>query len=286
MTDRRRNAATPSLLPTATAQGRASGLVRACHPGPAIAVTVVLTAYGVSAGLSPARVVLVAAAVLAGQLSIGWSNDLLDAARDRSVGRVDKPLATGELPTASARLACGLAVSAAVVLSLSCGVVAGLLHLGCVAAGWAYNLGLKATVFSWLPYAVAFGGYPVFVTLAEPGAGPPPWFIAAAGALLGVGAHLVNVLPDLADDQATGVRGLPHRLGHRRASLSAVASLAAATVVLARGVAGRVPGAVLMLLLATVAVLVGLTLATRGRMPFRAAIGIAGVDVSLLVVAG
>src|SRR3712207_1472239 len=211
---------------------RAASLVRACHPGPATAVTVVLAAYGVSAGLSPARVVLITATVLAGQLSIGWSNDLIDADRDRSVGRTDKPLAVGELSTTTARLACVLAVVATVVLSLSCGLVPGLLHLGCVAAGWAYNLGLKATAMSWLPYALAFGGYPVVVTLAQPGAGPPPWFVPAAGALLGVGAHLVNVLPDLADDEATGVRGLPHRLGHRRASLLAVASLAAATVLL------------------------------------------------------
>ena len=267
-------------------RAQAPGLARACHPGPAIAVTVVLTAYGVSAGLSPARVVLIAATLLAGQLSIGWSNDLIDAARDRSVGRTDKPLATGELSTTTARLACVLAVLATVVLSLSCGLVAGLLHLGCVAAGWAYNLGLKATVFSWLPYAVAFGGYPIVVTLAEPGAGPPPWFVPAAGALLGVGAHLVNVLPDLADDEATGVRGLPHRLGYRRASLLAVANLAVATVLLVFGVADAVPGAVLALVLATVAALVGLTLVARGRMPFRAAIGIALVDVLLLVLAG
>ena len=267
-------------------RARAAGLVRACHPGPATAVTVVLTAYGVSAGLSPARVVLITATVLAGQLSIGWSNDLIDAARDRSVGRADKPLATGELSTTTARLACVLAVLATVVLSLSCGLVAGLLHLGCVAAGWAYNLGLKATVFSWVPYAVAFGGYPIVVTLAEPGAGPPPWFVPAAGALLGVGAHLVNVLPDLAEDEATGVRGLPHRVGHRRASLLAVASLAAATVLLLFGVVDAVPGAVLALVLATVAVLVGSTLVARGRVPFRAAIGIALVNVLLLVVAG
>src|SRR3712207_7375206 len=33
---------------------------------------------------------------------------------------------------------------------------------------------------------------------------------------LGVGAHLLNVLPDLEDDAATGVRGLPHVLGPRR----------------------------------------------------------------------
>jgi 4-hydroxybenzoate polyprenyltransferase len=279
-------AMTTSTTFRAPLRARAAGLLRACHPGPATAVTVVLTAYGVSAGLAPDRVVLIAATVLAGQLSIGWSNDLIDASRDRSVGRIDKPLVTGDLSPATARLACVLAVGATVVLSLSCGLVAGLLHLGCVAAGWAYNLGLKATVFSWVPYAVAFGGYPVVVALAQPGAGPPPWFVPVAGALLGVGAHLVNVLPDLAEDEATGVCGLPHRLGHRRASLSAVASLAAATVVLAIGVIDRVPAPVLALVLATVAVLVGLTLVTRGRGPFRAAIGIALVDVLLLVVAG
>ena len=39
------------------------------------------------------RVALVTAAVLCGQLSIGWSNDLVDLARDRAVGRRDKPLA-------------------------------------------------------------------------------------------------------------------------------------------------------------------------------------------------
>ncbi len=265
---------------------RAAGLIAASHPGPAVAVTTVLTAYGISAGLDPARVVLVAAAVLAGQLSIGWSNDLADASRDRSVGRADKPLATGELPTATVRLACTVSVLATVVASLSIGLGPGLLHLGCVAAGWAYNLGLKATVLSWLPYAVAFGGYPVVVTLAGPAAAPPPWFVAAAGALLGVGAHLVNVLPDLADDEATGIRGLPHRLGHRGASWAAVASLAGATGLLAVGVAAAVPAAVLALVLVTVVVLVGLTLLTGGRTPFRAALGIAVVDVALLVLAG
>ncbi len=265
---------------------QAAALVRASHPGPAAAVTTALTAYGVSAGLGPARVALVAAMVLAGQLSIGWSNDLADSARDRSVGRTDKPLATGELSTGAVRLACVVSVLLTVVLSLACGLVPGLLHLGCVAAGWAYNLGLKATVLSWLPYALAFGGYPVVVTLAGPSAGPPAWFVPAAGALLGVGAHLVNVLPDLADDEVTGVRGLPHRLGYRRASLLAVANLAAATVLLVFGVDDAVPGAVLALVLATVAVLVGSTLAARGRMPFRAAIGIALVDVLLLVLAG
>src|ERR687898_650375 len=49
---------------------------------------------------------------------------------------------------------------------------------------------------------------------------------------------------------------------------------------------GWVTGAVLAGVLATVAVLVGVTLVAGGRIPFRAAIGIALVDVLLLVLGG
>ena len=258
-------------------------LVAAAHIGPSLAVTLISAAYAVSLGLGPARTALVTAAVLAGQLSVGWSNDLVDAGRDRAVARADKPLATGELSPATVRLACALAVVATVVLSLLCGLLAGLVHLGCVAAAWAYNLGLKSSVLSWAPYALAFGGLPVFLTLAGPGAAVPPLWVPAAGALLGVGAHLVNVLPDLDGDAATGVRGLPHRLGPQWTRRLAVAALAGATVVLALG-AQTVPPVVLGVGVVTVAALAGVALTARGRTPFRAAIGIAVADVLLLVV--
>lgn len=261
-----------------------SALLGAAHPGPALAVTLLAAAFAVSTGLAPGRAALVTAAVLTGQLSIGWGNDLLDARRDRAVGRTDKPLATGELPLPVARFACAGAIAATVVLSLACGLVAGAVHLGCVAAAWAYNLGIKATAWSWLPYALAFGGLPVFVTLAAPGSGAPPWWIVAAGALLGVGAHLLNTLPDLTDDEATGVRGLPHRIGARAASVLAVAALTTASVVVAVG-ARQVPRPVVALVLVAVVALAGLALVARGRVPFRAAIGIAVLDVLLLVVA-
>jgi hypothetical protein len=55
------------------------GLLVATHAGPALAVTVVATLLAVTAGVSAPRVVLVCAAVLAGQASIGWSNDWLAA---------------------------------------------------------------------------------------------------------------------------------------------------------------------------------------------------------------
>lgn len=262
---------------------RAVALLGAAHPGPAFAVTLLAALLGVAVGLGRAEVALVVAAVLTGQLSIGWSNDLVDAARDRAVGRTDKPLATGRLGERPVRLACGLAVVATVPLSLLAGPVAGPVQLLTVASGWAYNYGLKSTVWSWAPYAVAFGALPAFVALVEDPAHLPPWWLVAAGALLGVGAHLVNVLPDLADDAATGVHGLPHRLGARRSSVLAAAVLVGATVVTVLG--ATLDPVVAAAALVVVGALAVLTLVTHGRTPFRAAIAMALVDVAVLVVA-
>ena len=128
---------------------------------------------------------------------------------------------------------------------------------------------------------MSFGGLTAVVTLADGEA--PPWWWPVGAALLGVGAHLLNVLPDLADDAATGVRGLPHRLGPRRiAPVAAVVLVVASAVVLvgaAPPLAATVAVAVVVLALAVVVV------AGTGRLPFVAAVGIALVDALLLVVA-
>ena len=73
-----------------------------------------------------------------------------------------------------------------------------------MAAAWSYNARLKATAASWVPYALAFGAVPSIVVLALPDGGVAPWWATAAGALLGVGAHLCNALPDLEEDLARG----------------------------------------------------------------------------------
>lgn len=255
-------------------------LVAASHPGPALAVTVLAGLLALAQDLPPTTAALLVAAVLAGQLTVGWSNDLVDRTRDRVAGRTDKPLAVDGAPVAVVRLACALAVVACVGLSLALGTAAGLVHLGCVASAWAYNLGLKATVWSWLPYALSFGGLTAVVTLIDGQA--PPWWWPVGAALLGVAAHLLNVLPDLADDAATGVRGLPHRLGPRRIAPVAAVVLVAASAVVLVGAAPRlavsVGAAVVVLGLGAVVV------AGRGRAPFAAAVAVALVDALLLAV--
>jgi 4-hydroxybenzoate polyprenyltransferase len=263
-----------------------SALARACHPGPTVAVTVLATLLAVRADLTADRVVLVGAAVLTGQLVIGWTNDAVDAGRDRTVGRADKPVATGEVSARTVATAAGVALVACVALSAALGWRAALCHLGLlVGSGLAYDLGVKATAWSWLPYAVAFGSLPAVPTLAQQPPAAPTWWTVAAGAALGVGAHLVNVLPDLDDDAATGVRGLPHRLGARASQVGAALLLLSASVVLVLGPAADDgtggTGNRWVVLLLTAALAVGVAV-TRGRTPFRLAVLMALVDVVLL----
>lgn len=262
----------------------AVGLVRACHPGPTLAVTVLTALLAWSAGHTLTRGALVTAAVLAGQLSIGWSNDLVDVRRDRAVGRPDKPVAAGEVRESVVRAACGAALVTCVVLSFACGWRSALVHLGLgVASGWAYNLWFKRTVLSPLPYAVAFAALPAVVTLALPSPDWPPAWVLVTGALLGVGAHLLNVLPDLADDEATGVRGLPHRLGERVVRWLAPAVLLTGSVVAAYGPARGGPDPAGLGLLVVCAALALVAVLGRGRLPFVAAVLIALANVVALV---
>lgn len=263
---------------------RPVALLAAAHIGPGLAVTTVVGVLAATQDLPAATAVVVTAGVFAGQLTIGWGNDLVDAGRDRLVGRTDKPVATGELPPRVVATCLAVAGAACVALSLAAGWRSGLVHLlfG-VASGHAYNLGLKATVFSWLPYAVAFGSLPAVVTLAGSAPDAPPWWSVGAAVGLGVAAHLLNTLPDFADDAATGVQGLPHRLGAGPTRVLATVLLVAASAVVVLGAPGP-PAVGAWAAFGLVLVLGMVALAGRGKAPFRAAIAIALLDVALLAV--
>ncbi len=259
-------------------------LLRTAHLGPSVAVTTIAALLALTLGLPGYEGAVVTMAVFAGQLTIGWGNDLLDVDRDREVGRPDKPLANGDLTPSFVVRSLIVAAAACVVLSLLAGWRSGATHLVLlVAFGHLYNLYFKATPWSWLPYAVAFGSLPAVVGLANsPSRWPPTWMVGTAAAL-GVAAHFLNTLPDLDDDAGTGVRGLPHRLGAIRSRLVATALLVLASVVAALGPAGP-PATWAWTALAVVVALAALALFGTGKRPFYAAIGIALVDVALLAV--
>ncbi len=274
--------------PEASWAGRVAGLAGSCHPGPVVAVTALMAALAVTAGQSAARCVLTAAAVLTGQLSVGWCNDAFDARRDIAAGRSGKPVVDGTVGVTQVWVAAYAALALCVPLSLACGLWAGAVHLAGVAAAWAYDLRLKATAWSWAPYAVGFAALPAFVALGLPGQPWPAWWIVTAGALLGVGAHLGDVLPDIRGDLATGVRGWPHRLGPHRARLLLPVPLVAASAVLVLGPAGP-PGrwGVAALVMTGLVALAGTVLGRcRERLAFAAAVAVAVVDVALLLLRG
>ncbi|SDF60647.1 4-hydroxybenzoate polyprenyltransferase [Blastococcus aurantiacus] len=269
--------------------GLGPALARATHPGPAVAVTLVGTLLAVAAGTGPGRTALVCAAVFAGQLSIGWSNDWLDADRDRAVARADKPVVQGAVEPRLLRTAALSSLVAAVVLSLLLGVVPGLLLLVLVASGWAYNGGLKRTAASGLPYVTGFGALPAGVVAAAPGTPAAPWWLVAAGGALGAAAHLANVAPDIEDDLATGVRGLPHRLGPVPSAITCAVLLLGASLVLVLGPDGPPTpagwaGLVVAVPAAVVAALAGTSRARR--LAFPAVMLLTVLDVVLLLTGG
>jgi 4-hydroxybenzoate polyprenyltransferase len=276
-------------VPRSRAGAVVRGLALATHLGPAVAVTVVATLLAVAAGVGPGRTTLLCLAVLAGQASIGWSNDWLDADRDRAVARADKPVVQGAVSPALLRVAALAAVALAVVLSLLLGITPGLLLLLLVASGWAYNAGLKRTAASGVPYLVGFGALPAGVVAAAPGTPLGPWWLIGAGAALGGAAHLANVAPDLEDDLATGVRGLPHRLGAAASAVLGAALLGAASLLLVLGPPGAPTtagwaGLVLALPAVVVAALAGRS--RWRRLAFPAVMLLTVLDVVLLLAGG
>lgn len=265
-------------------------LLGSTHPGPAVAVTAIAVALGIGVGLEAWRVVLLALAFAANQASVGLSNDWIDADRDRAVGRADKPVATGAIGVSTVRTVALVTLVLAVVLTLPLGAAATAAHALFLGSAWSYNAGLKRTAASVVPYVVSFGLLPAVVTLSRPEPTIAAWWAMAVGALLGVAAHIANVLPDLDDDRATGVRGLPHRLGPRTAGILTWVALLAAAVLGFSGPPGA-PTALQWTGLALNAVIAvsGIVLALSrppSRILFRLIIAAALVDVVMLVSAG
>ena len=216
------------------------------------------------------HVALLVVAVLSGQLSVGWSNDWIDARQGRDDGRTDKPAAVGSVTQTAVRRAAMGALVVTVVTSMWLGLLPGALHLLAVAMAWAYNAALKGTAWSPVSYLVAFGLLPVVVTTTA-GAGWPAWWAVVAAACFGAGVHAANVLPDLERDRAQGIGGLPQRLGSAGAAAMAVTFLGVGSASALFGAAvrgGQAVGVGAVLGMAVVAtLLVGVVASHRAGRP-------------------
>lgn len=205
-------------------------LLKASHFPQTVAMVLVA---GIAAWLTSVEgltLLILIAAVLSGQLSVGWVNDFVDAELDRSAKRAEKPVVAGALEPSALRIPIAVAIAMTVPLSvIAAGLVGGLAHVAAVASAHVYNLFLSRTVWSWVPYAVSFGLLPLFVAQASSRDLWPNLAMTVLFALVGVIAHLLNALPDIDIDRAAGKGGLAVSLGRTR-SIVLAATLAGAAV--------------------------------------------------------
>ena len=225
-------------------------------------------AFGLVAGRHdprPGRLALLAGLLACNQYAAGALNDAVDAPADAAADR-GKPIQAGWI---SRRAVAALAVAAGLA-SLGFGLALGpatfALAVVGLACAWAYDLWLKGTVASTLPFAVALPIVPLFGYGAAGRFPAVLWWAWPTGALLAVAVNLADSLPDVERDRATGVRGLAARLGVGRAAAVAAASYAAALLLaLVSGLdAGDRPVLVAAVALAAVLGLAALPAGARG----------------------
>ena len=196
-------------------------LLRAAHFGPTVLVTSIAF-FIANSQFSLVGAAQVAIAIFTGQLVVGWSNDVIDFQLDRAANRVKKPLVSGEITIDLLKKLIPIALLSATAISFigPLGLSGTLVHLLGLLSATLYNLKLKSTIFSPLPYIISFGALPWAIFLAA-GTTPPLWLYLAL-ALFTTAFHFLNVVKDLQWDIAQGVLGLPQRIGKYPSVLTAL----------------------------------------------------------------
>lgn len=195
-------------------------LARAAHLRQALLVTLVVTGAAALSGRSTREVGLVLATVLVGQVLLGWHNDAVDASRDASHARNEKPIVAGDIDRGTVSFSVAVALLLVIPLAMANGMASGLTYLGIIVIGMLGNWGLlRRTALSFLPWLASFGLFPAFLSYggwAGDGAGGPPTVaITVSAALLGLGVHLLWSLPGLVNDNKDDAKTLPLRIALR-----------------------------------------------------------------------
>ena len=207
---------------------RIVGLAKASHFGPSLLVTG-LSYFFAQLYWQPGSALIIALGFFSGQLIVGWSNDLIDYADDLSHHRVNKPLIAGLITRTFLQSWLAVMIPVALVINLfgPLGFVGGGLSIFAIVWALGYNFYFKFNIFSPLPYAVAFAILPSCMAYSQDKT--PPTSMWLGGALFGMAAHFLNVLKDMDQDHASGIKGLPQRCGK-------TGSIIAAAILIALGV--------------------------------------------------
>jgi 4-hydroxybenzoate polyprenyltransferase len=206
---------------------RIVGLAKASHFGPTLIVTTLSYLFA-ELYWATGSALIIALGFFSGQLIVGWSNDLIDYTDDLSHQRMNKPLVAGLITRTFLQSWLAFMIPVSFVLNLfgPLGFIGG--GLSVFAIGWAiaYNFYFKFNIFSPLPFAVAFAILPSCMAYSKEKT-PPLWMILG-GAFLGIAAHFINVIKDMDQDHASGIKGLPQRCGKKGSIILAAIFIALA----------------------------------------------------------
>ena len=210
---------------------RLAGLVRLVHPFPSLLDGLATAALALVAGAAAPDAIRLGVAMTALQFGIGAVNDFRDAPAD-ALGKPAKPIPSGLVPPWLATAVAIGAVSAGISLSVPSGWGTVAIALAGLAVGLSYDLWLKGTAWSWLPFALGIPLLPVYAWYGATGSVPPAFAIlipaaVAAGAALAIG----NARADAERDAESGVESIATALGPGRAWAVQIAILAAVGIV-------------------------------------------------------
>ena len=208
-----------------------NGLRKASHFGPTLLVTTISFFFArIYWWEGPAYVI--ALGVFLGQLVVGWSNDLIDYQDDLRHHRTNKPLVAGVITESLLKKSIFIVLPLAIAFNLfgPLGFIGGSLSVFAIGCAVAYNFYFKFTILSPLPYAIAFGALPSCMALSK--SQPVHLWMWLGGALFGTAAHFINVIKDMSQDQVSGIKGLPQRLGKKRSITAAMLLIALGVLVL------------------------------------------------------
>lgn len=195
------------------------GWIEASHPFPLAAVVLLTGLVGLASSTDDVdveRLLWVMLAMMLSQFAIGWTNDFTDRHTDHRF-QPSKPLAAGRIDERFMPVA----IVGVLLGSLAIGVLLGPLPLLFLiigtAAGLVYDLWLKLSRWSWLPFIVGFAALPPYVWSSLDLFRSELILLYPVGVSLVPAVHIANVLPDMAADISAKRRNLAVIFGREKA---------------------------------------------------------------------
>jgi len=194
---------------------RIKGIIALTHPTAVIIfslVTWLLAAVTLAKFPSALLSVSLTLAMAGAQASVGVFNEVFDWKLDKEA-KPWRALPAGMISPAAAAVMASVLLCVGLLFAASISFLTMLLLLAGAGMGILYSAVFKRTILSWLPYAVCYPTFPVWVLVAVGQFDQRILLIYLLASPFAMAVHLCNQLRDFEQDEAWGIRGMVQHLG-------------------------------------------------------------------------